>query len=243
MTPTGENMTGAELIREWRRLALRRIHHSVQLTHSLGLSPARLEYFRTNEPRYIIGVDEVGCGPLAGPVTVCAFIAKAGWALGGVKDSKKLSREEQAVLVPDIISTGMGHHISELPNTTIDKIGMSQSLQLLYEECLEQLRETFPTEFAEALIVIDGKLWARHIDHISLPKGDDIVPHVSAASILAKYQRDTWMIEVADKIYPEYSFDKHKGYGTQRHRSMIARHGICPLHRTTFLKNANAWRE
>jgi ribonuclease HII len=160
-----------------------------------------------------------------------------------VKDSKKLTREEHAVLVPDIISTGMGHHIAELPNTTIDKIGMTQSLQLLYEECLEQLGERFPSEFAEALIVIDGKLWARHIEHISLPKGDDIVPHVSAASILAKYQRDTWMIEVADKIYPEYSFDKHKGYGTKRHRSMIARHGICPLHRTTFLKNANAWKE
>lgn len=236
--PTG---SGADLIDYWREIAQKRV--SFRLETTLGLSKGLYEDLIDRAPRYIIGADEVGCGPLAGPVTVCAFIAKAPWNLGGVTDSKKLQREEHAMLVPDIISTGMGHHIAELPNTTIDKIGMTQTLQLLYEECLEQLRERFPEQFKEAIIVLDGKARARHIDHISLPKGDDIVPHVSAASILAKYHRDTWMIEVADKLYPEYSFDKHKGYGTPRHRNMIKQHGTCPIHRMTFLDNQDAWRD
>jgi ribonuclease HII len=235
--PTG---SGADLIDYWREDAQKRV--SFRLSQTLGLSRERYDDFIEKESRYIIGVDEVGCGPLAGPATVCAFLAKAQWSLVGVRDSKDVKREEQALLIPDITKTGIGHHIADLPNTFIDKHGMSQTLQLLYEECLEKLREKFPKEFAEALIVIDGKICARHIDHVSLPKADIIVPQVSAASILAKFHRDTWMIEVADKLYPQYSFNKHKGYGTPRHRHMIAKHGTCPLHRITFLKNQNAWR-
>lgn len=236
-----EGLSGADLIDRWRELAQKRV--TFKLPRALGMSHGLYDEFIDREARYIIGADEVGCGPLAGPATVCAFIAKASWQLGGVKDSKKLNREEHAMLVPDINSTGMGHHIASLPNTTIDKIGMTQTLQLLFEECLEQLRERFPKEFGEALIVLDGKARARHIDHISLPKADDIVPHVSAASILAKYHRDTWMIEVADKLYPEYSFDKHKGYTSERHKNMLRKHGPCPIHRLTFLKKQDAWKD
>lgn len=236
-----EITSGADLIDSWRDKAQGRVGFRLQRT--LGLSADRYQYLETKYPEYIIGADEVGCGPLAGPVTVCAFLAKSSWQLGGVRDSKKLTHEEHAMLAPDIAATGMGHFIASMPNTTIDKIGMSQTLQLLYEECLEQLFERFPMQFSQSLIVIDGKMRARHVDHISLPKADDIVTHVSAASILAKFNRDTWMIEVADKLYPEYSFDKHKGYGTTRHRNMIAQHGVCPLHRLTFLKNADAWRD
>jgi len=240
--PGHSQTSGAALIRKWRREAQQRIHASIYLPTFLGLSEDGVSHFRSNMPTYVIGVDEVGCGPLAGPVTVCAFLAETGWSLEGVKDSKKLGRHEHVALAPVLAREGLGHHIAELPNTDVDKFGMTQCLQLLYEECLEQLRERFPTQFSSSLIVIDGRHTARYVDHISLPKGDDIVQHVSAASILAKYWRDTWMIEVANKMYPNYSFDRHKGYGTPRHRSMIAKYGICPLHRRTFIKNANAWR-
>jgi ribonuclease HII len=232
--------TGADLIDKWRKEAQKRV--KFRLSTTLGLSFGRYQHFQTCVPEYIIGADEVGCGPLAGPVTVCAFLAKADWHLEGVQDSKKLDRSEHAALVPGI-EKGGAFHIASLPNTLIDQIGMTQTLQLLYEECLLQLQVRFPSKFEGALIVIDGKQWARYVDHISLPKADDIVTHVSAASILAKYRRDTWMIEVADSLYPQYSFDKHKGYGTPRHRNMIAKHGTCPLHRKTFLKNADAWRD
>ncbi len=233
--------SGADLIDFLREEAQKIV--KFRLPQTLGMSRERYEDFIDKAPRYIIGVDEVGCGPLAGPATVCAFLAKASWSYPGVRDSKDVKREEQALLLPSIIKGGMGYHIADLPNTFIDQHGMTQTLQLLYEECLEQLRERFPKEFEEAIIVIDGKLSARHIDHCSVPKADIIVQQVSAASILAKYHRDTWMIEVADKLYPQYSFDKHKGYGTPRHRNMIAKHGTCPLHRLTFLKKQNAWKD
>jgi len=232
--------TGADLIDKWHKEAQKRVKFRLPLT--LGMSFERYKDFKTHAPEYIIGADEVGCGPLAGPVTVCAFLSRADWHLAGVRDSKKLTRPEHAALVPDI-ERGGAFHIASLPNTLVDQIGMTQTLQLLYEECLMQLQVRFPVKFDKALIVIDGKQWARYVDHISLPKADDIVTQVSAASILAKYQRDTWMIEVADRLYPQYSFDKHKGYGTPRHRNMIAKHGVCPLHRLTFLKNADAWRD
>lgn len=235
-------MTGEELIRHWRALALKQVRN-VQLPPHLGLSWEKVQFFKERPPRFIIGADEVGRGPLAGPVTVCAFIAPGDWALAGLKDSKKLSVLEREFFAQRLENEGLGYYIAELSNRTIDAFGMVQTLQILFEECLEQIRERFPAEFDEALIVLDGKERARFVDHISLPKADDIVQHVSAAAVLAKVHRDQWMATEAHLRFPQYGFDSHVGYGSRRHRNMLKKFGPCELHRETFLKNQNAWKE
>ena len=237
----GANATGLDLIRYWRSEALKQVR--VQLPPHLGLSYERAEYFRSHRPPLIIGADEVGRGPLAGPVTVCAFMAGVDWHFPGLKDSKKHTVLERALISERLQTQGLGFHIAEADSQTVDRRGMVQTLQILFEECLEKLRERFPGAFDKALIVLDGKEQARHVDHISLPKADDIVQHVSAASVLAKVYRDKWMATTAHQMYPQYGFDTHVGYGTEKHKKAIAKYGTCPLHRESFLKNKNAWKE
>lgn len=227
-------MTGEDLIFAWRKRAAALCPH-VELSPHLGLSWEGVEYLRRNEPRLIIGADEVGYGCIAGPVTVCAVAAPPGWSREGLRDSKKLSSERIIGHAHGIsLDNRVKFSICSIDNERIDRWGLPMARQVAFEECLEDLRERIGEDFNYSLIVLDGEVTVRHIDHISLPKGDDIVQHVSAASVIAKNNRDCWMIKVAHPRYPAYGFNQHVGYGTPEHRKMLTQLGPCPLHRRSF---------
>jgi ribonuclease HII len=233
-------VTGEELILEWRRRSHAKSPHEKLPIH-LGLSHGKMDRWRCHPAKYIIGADEVGSGCLAGPVVVCAFMSDGDWRREGLRDSKKHTARAREALYPELITSGLGYHVAELPNTWIDRFGMGMCLKLLYEECIEQLRERFPEKFEESLIVFDGTVQARHVDHAALPKGDDIVRQISAASVIAKVTRDRWMTDVADRLYPQYGFAEHMGYGTDVHRAAIVEYGVTPIHRRKYLKNLQKW--
>jgi ribonuclease HII len=190
---------------------------------------------------HIVGIDEVGRGPLAGPVTLCACAALHGFDmdnLKGIKDSKKLTeakREEWFAKISGWRSDGALDfaHFS-VSATDIDAFGISKAIQKSIAECLEALN--LPHETTQ--IFLDGSLKApaKFVLQETIIKGDEKIPIISAASIIAKVNRDRYM-EEQGKLYPAYGFEKHKGYGTSVHIAAIKKHGTSPLHRKSFLKN------
>jgi ribonuclease HII len=227
-------MRGAEFIKAWRaRAAI--LCPTLELPPHLGLSWEGVEYLRQYPPKLIIGADEVGYGSLAGPVTVCAFAARPGWTKDGLRDSKKLTTKCIAELSFSLTrEKGVHYALCSIDNERIDKWGLQMARQVAFEVCLEELREKIGDDFNYSLVVLDGDVTVRHIDHISLPKADSIVPQVSAASVIAKFDRDSWMINVAHQKYPLYKFAEHVGYGTDEHRRILSQAGPCPLHRLSF---------
>lgn len=227
-------VTGKQLIQKWRNVAVRKCP-KVQLPAFLGLSIPGIEYLSTHTPRYIIGADEVGYGAIAGPVTVAAFAARPDWSREGLRDSKKLTDERIVMHANGLaFEHGTRSAICSIDNERIDRWGVIVARQVAFEECLEHLREQLGEEFNYSLVVLDGDVEVRHIDHIKLPKADDIVPQVSAASVIAKYTRDGYMSTIAHGKYPKYGFNNHVGYGTDDHRRAIAQYGMCPLHRKSY---------
>lgn len=194
---------------------------------------------------YLIGIDEVGRGPVAGPVTICAFkILKSEYEkLGAVKffdklrDSKKLSekkREEWFAKFAELEKQKIIEY-SCLSKTAgdIDAIGISICIQKLIAETLQELN-TAPTD----KIFLDGSLNAPagFPNQETIIKGDEKIPVISCASIIAKVLRDRKMNEFHSE-FPEYGFDQHKGYGTSKHMEAIKKHGVSKIHRLTYLKN------
>ena len=184
----------------------------------------------------ILGIDEVGRGPLAGPLVVGAVILPAEekeW-FGELRDSKRLSAKKREQLNEVILAeaaTGLGW----VANTELDEVGISEALRLATRRAVKEIHNRH-VSFSQ--IVIDGKV--NFLRGTSLEKyvsvmikADDLIREVSAASIIAKVARDRYMIELAKK-YPEYGFEKHVGYGTAAHRKAIERYGICPEHRRSF---------
>lgn len=179
----------------------------------------------------IVGIDEVGRGPWAGPLVVCA-VALNGANISGLTDSKKLTKIKRQSLSREIIDSLASVGLGWVQADEIDEIGLSQSLVEATKRALKQIT----TPYHE--IIIDGKVnflkdtpLAEHIT--TLKKADLLVPSVSAASIVAKVARDTFMHEQA-LLYPDYGFASHVGYGTADHRSAIEAHGVTPLHRLSF---------
>ena len=185
----------------------------------------------------ILGIDEVGRGPLAGPLVVGAVILpekNLEW-VEGLKDSKKLSvkkREElNEIILQNASATGLGW----ISPVELDEVGIAEALQLATKRAVKKVQGT-GVPFSQ--IVIDGKVnFLKDTvlgSYVSvMPKADDLIKQVSAASIIAKVARDNYMYEVAEK-YPEYGFEKHVGYGTKMHREAILKYGICPEHRRSF---------
>lgn len=184
----------------------------------------------------ILGIDEVGRGPLAGPLVVGAVILPAEekeW-FGELRDSKRLSAKKREQLNEVILAeaaTGLGW----VANTELEEVGISEALRLATRRAVKEIHNRH-VSFSQ--IVIDGKV--NFLRGTSLEKyvsvmikADDLIREVSAASIIAKVARDRYMIELAKK-YPEYGFEKHVGYGTAAHRKAIERYGICPEHRRSF---------
>ncbi|MDO5451533.1 MAG: ribonuclease HII [Candidatus Saccharibacteria bacterium] len=185
----------------------------------------------------ILGIDEVGRGPLAGPLVVGAVILpekKPEW-VDDLRDSKKLSAKKRGVLNEVILAEAVATGLGWVSPVEIDELGMNEALKLAVRRAIEAMRGS-GASFSQ--IIIDGKVnflkgTALEGRVSTMPKADDLIKEVSAASIIAKVARDRYMCEVAEK-YPEYGFEKNVGYGTVLHREAIMRLGICPEHRRSF---------
>ena len=193
--------------------------------------------------RYIVGIDEVGRGPVAGPVTVCALAVAADFDVSrfkGIRDSKKLSpkkREEWFQKITEWQTSGdLNFAITSIPADEIDRTGIAPAIKRALAESLDKLGQLTKLNPKETKVLLDGSLKAPEQFTIqeTIIKGDEKIPVISAASIVAKVNRDRYMTEQAS-LYPEYGFEKHKGYGTKSHMTAIKKHGMSILHRRSFL--------
>ncbi len=182
---------------------------------------------------YIAGVDEVGRGPLAGPVVCAAVIMPLGETdlIIGVDDSKKLSAKKREELALKIKERALAYTIVEIDEKTIDEINILQATRLGMKRAIESLSITPDTVLTDGNMTMDISLPQRSVVH-----GDALSYSIGAASIIAKVHRDAMMDEYA-KLYPHYDFASNKGYGTAAHIKGIKEFGLCPIHRRTFTKN------
>jgi ribonuclease HII len=179
----------------------------------------------------ILGIDEVGRGPWAGPLVIGAVVL-GGAAIDGLTDSKKLSKKRREELDLIIREQAGGYGLGWVSAEEIDEIGLSASLVLATKRAVEQVK----TSYHE--IIIDGTInflkdTSKGQFVTTMKKADLLIPSVSAASIIAKVARDAYMTEQAS-VYPEYGFASHVGYGTAAHAAAIKSHGVTPLHRLSF---------
>lgn len=179
----------------------------------------------------ICGVDEAGRGPLAGPVCAAAVILAPGQIIDGVNDSKKLTEKKREILFDKIISECEDYSTAYASEKEIDEMNILQATFLAMHRAVNGLK-TKPD-----IALVDGNQDPKfaEIPSETIIKGDAHSASIAAASILAKVSRDRLMLEAAEK-YPEYFFEKHKGYGTKLHYEMIEQYGICEIHRKSFLK-------
>ena len=181
----------------------------------------------------LCGIDEAGRGPIAGPMAVAGVVFKADAHVEGLNDSKKLTEKKREALF-ELIKENSYYHIVLTDAQTIDKKGLSACIKNSITEIMENIEASS--------YLMDGNT-AFGISNLTYKiKADATVPEVSAASILAKVSRDRLICQLASK-YPEYAFEKHKGYGTKAHIEAIKKHGYCDLHRRSFklkaLENIN----
>jgi len=178
----------------------------------------------------ICGVDEAGRGPLAGPVCAAAVILPAGLVIPGLDDSKKLSDKRRRELMPVIQENALAYGIAFASHEEIDEINILQATFLAMERALAQLK------IKPEIALIDGNRQKDFgIKVETVVKGDSRSANIAAASVLAKVTRDNYMEEMA-KLYPQYGFQIHKGYGTKAHYEALRTYGPSPIHRMTFLK-------
>ena len=183
-----------------------------------------------NGVRVICGVDEAGRGPLAGPVCAAAVILPAYVEIEGLNDSKKLTDKKRRELFPIIKEKAISYGIAFADEKEIDEINILQATYLAMERALSQL------SVRPVLALIDGNRAKDFgIPVETVVHGDSRSASIAAASVLAKVTRDDWMLEQA-KVYPEYGFEIHKGYGTKAHYEALRQHGASEIHRMSFLK-------
>lgn len=182
--------------------------------------------------RYVVGVDEVGRGPLAGPVVCAAVVMPLDEEslVIGVDDSKKLSAKKRESLAEQIRARALCYTIVEIDEKQIDEMNILQATRLGMKRAIEGLPDA-DVVLTDGNMTLDIDLPQRSIVH-----GDALSYSIGAASIIAKVYRDGKMDEYA-KEYPHYAFEKNKGYGTAEHIQGIKEYGICPIHRKTFTKN------
>ena len=174
------------------------------------------------------GVDEAGRGPLAGPVVAAAVILDDLKPIRGLADSKVLSASRRERLFDEIRAKALCCSIAEASVEEIDQLNILQATLLAMRRAVEGLR------LKPVKVLVDGnRLPVLDVLAEAIVKGDATVPSISAASILAKVQRDRWCAEL-DAQYPQYGFARHKGYGTAEHLAALRAHGACPQHRRTF---------
>lgn len=183
-----------------------------------------------NGVNYIAGIDEVGRGPLAGPVVTCAVILDKETLIEGVNDSKKVSEKKREKLFDVILENCISYGIGMASEKVIDDINILNATKRAMIESISNL-EVYPEH-----ILIDAVSLETEIPITPLISGDALSISIAAASIVAKVTRDRLMREY-DTIYPEYGFAQNKGYGTAAHIEAIKKYGPCPIHRMSFLKS------
>lgn len=180
--------------------------------------------------KYVCGVDEAGRGPLAGPVCAAAVILPVNTVIEGVNDSKKLSEKKREQLFDIIREKAVAYCVAWGSVEEIEEINILNSTMETMKRAVSGL--DIPAEYA----LVDGNRMPKlEIDGEAIIKGDSKSMSIAAASILAKVSRDRLMLEYAEK-YPQYKFEKHKGYGTKLHYEAIEKYGPCEIHRMSFLK-------
>jgi len=184
--------------------------------------------------KYVCGVDEAGRGPLAGPVCAAAVILPVDLEIIGLDDSKKLTEKKREALFDVIIEKAIAYSISYGSIEEIEEFNILNATFLAMNRSINSLSQK--PDFC----LIDGNRVPKEIKYPceTVVKGDSKSMSIAAASILAKVTRDRLMLEY-DKKYPEYSFAKHKGYGTKIHYEAIKKYGVTDIHRLSFLKNVH----
>lgn len=187
----------------------------------------------------IAGVDEVGRGPLAGPVVAAACIFDRDVDIVGIDDSKKLSEKKREQFFDEIKDKALAYGIGEASCEVIDEINILEATKLAMERAIDEADKMLESKGRDRIqiVIFDAvKINDLKKEQMSVIKGDQTYFSVAAASILAKVTRDNLMKEY-DKVYPEYGFASNKGYGTKAHYEGIKKAGITEIHRKSFLKN------
>jgi ribonuclease HII len=181
-----------------------------------------------NSIELLAGVDEVGRGPLAGAVVAAAVILDPEQPIAGLNDSKKITQKNRELLSIEIKEKSLAWSLGRAEVEEIDELNILHASLLAMKRAVESLN-VFPK-----MVVVDGQ-YTPDIEHekIAIIKGDSLVPAISAASIIAKVERDNEMIKF-DEIYPGYGFASHKGYPTKKHIEALAELGITDIHRRSF---------
>ena len=178
--------------------------------------------------RNISGVDEAGRGPLAGPVVAAAVIFSPNIDIVDLDDSKKLSPKKREELFLEIKERATTYGVAVIGHRIIDEINILQAARLAMKQAVDQLNPI------PDLLLIDGNQKIEStLDQWAIVKGDSKSLSIAAASVLAKVTRDRIMDDY-HKLYPQYEFNRHKGYGTKLHRTLIQEYGPCPIHRSKF---------
>jgi len=202
---------------------------------------------------WIIGIDEVGRGPFAGPVTVCGTFIPSKFDVRKInkgvplRDSKKLSQSQRESWVSFIKKEkSVSYSLKSVSPSVIDSINITRSANRAATRVLEDLYKKIKFDTPHIYVYLDGGLHIEEkslrklgipLDHVkTVIKGDEKIPAISLASIVAKVSRDAYMRRLHMK-YPQYGFNIHKGYGTKKHRKAIRRHGPSKVHRLTFIRN------
>jgi ribonuclease HII len=176
----------------------------------------------------IAGIDEAGRGPLAGPVVAAAVVLKEGIRIAGLRDSKKVPEKEREILFHKIQSSSKDIGIGIVSNEEIDRLNILRATKLSMQLAVENL--SMPPD----ILIIDAlSLPSVPIRQLSPIRGESVSASVAAASIIAKFVRDKIMLDYHCQ-YPDYNFEKHKGYSTREHLDMLQVYGPCPIHRKTF---------
>ena len=185
----------------------------------------------------VCGADEAGAGPLAGDVYAAAVILPWGWVPEGLNDSKQVTPKRRDRLFDEIREKAVAWAVTSVDAAGIDEMNILAARLLAMDRAIKALDPA--ADFA----LIDGNRdKGISCPHRTVVKGDSLSANIAAASILAKVSRDRYMEEMA-KVYPEYEFDRHKGYPTKRHYELLRQYGPCPIHQKSFLKKFYAGGE
>lgn len=236
---TDEYLKYIDILKDDERKSVKNI--AIKLAKKLDKIRAeneRLELINTFENEgyengytYIGGIDEAGRGPLAGPVVAAVVVFKPGTKIEGINDSKKLSEAKRDELFDIIRDQALDYGIGIVQREEIDEYNILNATYMAMKKAINCLKKAPDYLLVDAAHVPDVS-----IDQKSIIKGDSKSISIAAASILAKVTRDSIMYEY-DKMYPEYGFASHKGYGTDQHYKAIREHGTTTIHRRSFLKN------
>ncbi len=177
----------------------------------------------------VAGADEVGRGPLAGPVVCACVIMPKDCQIVGIDDSKKLSEKKREALFDEIISNAVSYDIEYVFQDVIDEINILEATKMCMSKAINNMKVKPDVVLVDALTGLDVDCETVPIVH-----GDALSYNIGAASIIAKVSRDRFMKEL-DKQYPQYGFEKNKGYGTKMHMDALRKFGACPVHRKSFI--------